>query len=400
MGRADPRGRGHNNAFTLVEITVAGAAISLALAAGAVCAGGVRGADEIAGCQSNLRTIGAAAAQYSADHRGWIVGSPGTSGRELLNDPRAIASGYQLEVDGDATQPFDWAGPLAWNYFAPDATRPDRRDERFALLNGTPIPDYTNPNFDPSNVDTTRNPGSLGVFADPAQVVISIPYVEGGVVPGGISTTALRPQLAVSYTTAISFLYWNSGGSRPRWAGSGYWGGIGTTLPSGAAVQPPGYEGGGGRSGLQPTFRPYLDRVGNPAAKIFMADGMRYQSANLLFAEHDVTASAKYGGAFSDPGAYAVSFTRAWPLGFNAAGQDMTGNAFRHGAAPDHQGNALFFDGSVRLLHIAEARRPEHWLPRGTWLDPALIWSEIRDEYPLDRPGAGMFNLGARVRIP
>ncbi len=378
---ARPRG------FTLVEAAVGVAAGGVASIAAMAIAGGARGDAHTVACQANLSVIGGAVTSYTTDNRGWLVGSPETSGRALLNDARAAEGGLALEVDGDATQAFDWAGPLAWTYIAPEEVRPERRDERFALLNGTKIPDYMAPGFEPNDVDLTPSIGPLGVFADPANVEVSLPYF-GAVHPGGISGTAFQPQLASSYMVARGFLMLppvSSSSSGPRWATDGFWGNAPGALyqANGAAGTLPGFDPA---TGVQPAYRPRIDRVGEPATKIQLADGTRYQISYLGSVDHDAGAQGSYGGAFGDQGAWDVAFTRTWPLGTNSEGEDMTAKSFRHGDGAGHEGNALFHDGHVELMSVDRARRPEFWLPRGTLVRRSAIWAPIRDEYEYESP--------------
>ncbi|MEC9373056.1 MAG: hypothetical protein VYC34_04395, partial [Planctomycetota bacterium] len=153
--------------WTLVELAATLCVASMLLSIGAVTASEFRGDAQTMQDQDNLARIGAAGAHYRADHRNWLVGSPGTSGRELLNDVRAMVD-LALEVNGLATQPFDWASPLM-PYLTDDPDDiPVRRDERFALTNGTRIPDFESPAFDPNDPDLSPA-GPFAVFADPKQ---------------------------------------------------------------------------------------------------------------------------------------------------------------------------------------------------------------------------------------
>ncbi len=384
--------------FDTLAILVVTALGSALLAAG-VGAGGSRGDGMTAQDQENLHRIGQAAAAYRLDHDGWLVGSPSASGRELLNDGRAQTDGLALEVNGDATQPFDWAGPLAWTYLAPESPRPDRRDERFALLNGTPITDYMNPEFDPGDVDLMAS-GPLAVFADPANGAVSLPFA-GNTEPNGIDGTAFQPQLATSYMIARDFLWWpepEGGSQRPRWASKEFWGNLESAVWSEFNTNDVAIPNGGAFS-IRPPYRPRIDQIGDPAMKIFFADGTRFQASGLVFIDHDTRATGSFGGAFADTGAWNVGFTRAYPMGLNAAGDDMEAQSFRHGVDEDGEklGNVAFYDGAVQLMRLRDVRRPELWLPRHTAVSLGAIWEEIRDEYEVI---GGQNGFGGKVLIP
>lgn len=367
--------------FTLMD-TIAGIAATGALLSLATATLGVtRGGSQTMQDQANLMTIGQAAAAYTSDNDGWLVGAPGASGRDLLNDARADSQhDLALEVDGLATQPFDWASPLL-PYIAPEFEIPTRRDERFALTNGTGIPDYMAPDFDPSDVDFTPAPGPLGVFADPAQDKPSAPYFSG-LYPDGIEGTAFQPQLASSYIAAREHLWWGSR-RRPAWALDSFWGDTGTLTPIDSAHQQiPGFFRVGRSGQAQVPHRPYIDRIGDPSRKIFLANGTKHQFPFQSVIDHDVSSRGWYGGAFADVGAWSKDFSRAWPPGVNNAGDDMTRISFRRaeGGATPH-GNVLYHDGAVRLESIDDVRRPEPWLPRGAAVRVNALFPELRDEY-------------------
>jgi len=385
--KSSPQATARRTAFTLVELLVVISIIAVLLSILLPSLAGARASAWSVVDLSNLRQIGQAAVQYNTENDGWIPGSPGTTGRQLLNDASADED-LAEEVEGDAVQPFDWAGPLAFNYLYPNVDRPEKRSERFQLLNGTGL--------DPGDPLET---GPLAVFQDPANRAISVPY-DGSPKPEG--TGNFKPQLAQSYVASREMLWWASqpsGGGLPSWAEEAFWGNQAGTCfyPGWDTLTLPGGN---------TAYAPRIDRLTQPAEKIFVADGTRFQSASLTLLDHDVRTTGSYGGAFADPGAWDVEFTRAYPLGESVAGVHMTSRSFRHGGAArgregvSPRGNAAFFDGHAESLSIEEARRPELWLPSGSKLRQDQIWRPIRGEYdapassgPYGRRGRGFVSI-------
>lgn len=373
MDQSPPKGptrARRRSAFTLVELLVVISIIALLLGLLLPSLAGARESAYALVCQANLRSLGQAQAGFQSDNRGELAGSPGTTSRSLLNDPQA-AQGNPEFVNGIATQPWDWAAPLIFGYMSDGTTMPVKRAERFNLLNGT------GGERDP----LSRSSGPQGVLACPSNQIIAAPFVSGAVQPAGTDHHPVT--LAFSYVSSREIL-WGAGPSagRPRWASEGFWGGAATYS------QPSSFRNSltlPGDTGYQPT----INRLGQPASKIFVADGTRYQEQSLTLVDHDVDSNAGYGGAFSDTGAWDVTFTRAYPKGRNAAGWDMSGISFRHGggganASGDgslNQGNAVFFDGHAERLTLQDARRPEMWTPTGARVNYLQLDQSLQAEY-------------------
>jgi len=383
---------GSRRGFTMVDLIAAvGAGAGIAAVGAATLSAASRGSLTQQD-QANQMTIGQAAAQWSADHRGLIVGAPGASARDLLNDSQAAQDELANDTEGLATQPFDWASPLAWGYLS-DEPAPERRDERFVRAFGVQ-PEFVEPGTVP--VADTTAAGALGVLRDPAQGELSVPYA-GAPQANGIEGTFFSIQTAGSYVAAREFLWWGQRGDEPpRWAGSDFWGDEFTGAFASSGIASPRLPGSSGtRGGSARSYRPYVHQIGTPSEKIRLADGTRYQRQDLQAIDHDVSSHAGYGGAFADIGAWSddlenanVTNTRAWPSGTNEAGQDMTRVSFRHGDSETARGNTLRFDGSVVLIDIDDARDPALWMPRGSrvWLsDLSERYRQIYLENPRER---------------
>ena len=375
-------------AFTLVELLVVISIIALLIGMLLPALGSARSAAHVVVCGSNLKSIGTAWLSFAADNNDYIP-SPGTIGQTLMTNG---SGDLDLDTGGSATQPFDWAGALAFDYM--EMTRPVRRDERFAVLNGAG--------------DSGRSSGAAGIFACPANHNISIPYHDG-VQAAGIDGTAFQPQQAMSYSSALEFMWWGQGSTGlPMWAeraGERYWGGAMTMTKSNNHT---GWLPGKRNAGDSSSYRPRLDRIGTVLSKKYiMADGARYMAPSLDAIDHDVTAGASLGGAFADTGAWSSDAndafaSKAWPLGSFSSGQDFTPVAFRHLSSRETQprANALSYDGSVKTVDggpAGEFRRPDNWFPSGTSLGLLEVPEALRPEYE-DR-ASGLHAFISRVEL-
>ena len=391
-------------AFTLPDLVAAtGCVVALGFIASTALSASSR-ASLTAQDQANQLAIGQAAAQWSTDHKGALVGSP-ESARELFNDP--TARGINVDTDGLATQPFDWASPLAWGYLS-DLPAPERRDERFAYATGVQ-PVFYEVGAKTPPVATEAPLGALAVLSDPAQDILSAPY--GDIVSSsGIENTFFTVQTATSYIAAREFLWWGQGNSGlPRWLNQdeGSWAGSGTLYknPFHSGWLPGRTHSGDGAISHSRAYRPYLDRIGPPSRKIFLANGTRYQSPDINSIDHDIAADATYGGSFADIGAWASDpqstyASRAWADGELSNGQSMVRNSFRHGDEQVARGNTLRYDGSVVLMDIDDARDPSLWHPSGSSLLLRDIPEPLRSDLsPFLEPESGAHALIARVLI-
>lgn len=388
--------------FTLVELLVVISIIALLLSILVPALGTARGAAFTVVCGTNLKSIGVAWLSFAADNNDYIP-SPGTIGQTLMTQSDQELA---LDVGGSATQPTDWAGALAFDYM--DINRPQRRDERFAILNG-----YDN--------DGGRSGGAAGVFGCPANFNISLPY-DGSVQADGVSGTAFQPQVSMSYCASQYFTYWgNTRNPAPSWTRHPeYWSNDSGVMRASASWDQrlPGAPGASDPS----SYTPRLDRIGAVLSnKFIMADGARYLDVSQTALDHDITARGAQGGSFADRGAWAITpssswASRAWPGGLNESRQDMTRLSFRHGASvaagssaqdgvasTTARGNVLKFDGSVETMNDGPAsdfRRPDGWFPTGSTIGFSTINSlsqPFREEYQEQATGAQAYISRTRI---
>jgi prepilin-type processing-associated H-X9-DG protein len=178
----------------------------------------------------------------------------------------------------------------------------------------------------------------------------------------------------VSYNTALGFLLIRNTGS----------GNAGRTHTLAAAWNPP------------QSFIPKINKVGNPAQKVYIADGGRYSNAGVR-PDAEIAAMGSFGGAFADQGA-PQRFSNSWdrsnapgnaPHPQNPASFDARVYAYRHGtrqqkaSADAFRINVGFFDGHVETLGDLAASNPTFWFPKGTELvaTPGQLQNDVLRKY-------------------
>jgi prepilin-type processing-associated H-X9-DG protein len=127
---------------------------------------------------------------------------------------------------------------------------------------------------------------------------------------------------------------------------------------------------------LPSSYSPKVSKVGDPTQKIYIADGSRYSRSDIP-PDADFDYIGRFGGAFSDQGAYS-SFSNAWNRtqatgNGTTAGNDARMYWARHTTKPRKAGpggsyrfNAGFFDGHVESLDDLAGTNPRYWLPKGS----------------------------------
>lgn len=342
--------RTHRPAVSRIELLILAATLGLVFAVATPVVRGQRRQISTFDCIYNLGEIARGAIQYGIDFDDWIVGSPNTSGAYLVyptNAPPPTAY-------GPAVQAWDFMGVL--QYLSGDASA-----QLPALGDLDAVADRFN-----------KLRGSRGVFRCPQNSFMAGAYASS------VPNAGVGPM--ISYNTIRTQLWY---ASRPG-------GTLGLTHWSSS------YE-----ETLPPGRAPRISTTGNPANKVFCADGARYSSAYIP-PDYELNVRALWGGAFSDSGSY-DKFSRSWDRGGATGnwtantGQDARKYAFRHsiGTPPPYApGNAYrmnlaFYDGHVENQGDLDSSNPQQWLPAGTVLQTSSCQNDTR----------AYFNLPAQLTI-
>lgn len=249
--------------------------------------------------------------QYTADHGGYLPGSPATTGTELILE-YGDAEWNEVDIPTDVTQIWDWAAPLAG---------------------------YLGVSLD-ANRSTRWEQLRHGFYWCPANGYEALPYHNGELGPFP-NWPAMR---MVSYNAMRMMLYYESGDTlhpsvRPHVA---YHNQI--DLP---IELPTGYE-------------PRLDLIGPPSEKLFISDGARYSGS--FGSDYPVSHLACCGGGFADGGpTIKASYLRAYHLDPVSAPR-----TYRHPHGAELGLNALHCDGHVEWVSEPDSRQPDRWYPSGT----------------------------------
>jgi prepilin-type N-terminal cleavage/methylation domain-containing protein/prepilin-type processing-associated H-X9-DG protein len=319
-------------AFTLVELLVVIGIIALLIAILLPSLAKARSSARTVSCAANIRSIVQGMQMYAAQNKGYFPGGANSSGAFLL------APAYSDNNCPEISQVWDWQAPIAKVMgieFEAGATVALRSARFIRLL------DF---------------PG----FKCPENDVIWQPFgaPSAGVVPMN------------SYTTAAIFQYKRfPGGSTDE---------IGRQHARSDYNVPQGYA-------------PMIGNVGSASRKIYIADGARYSRYDTP-PDYDFAYDGKFGGAYSDVGAWS-SFSNSWDRGL-APGNGKTGTdarvySFRHGnrksagTADSFRFNAGFFDGHVETLGDLEGSNPEFWMPKGTEVPSVAgqVYKDVVDHY-------------------
>jgi hypothetical protein len=318
--------------LTLAETATLLASLLAALLVLTPVVHGARGNAERQLCAARLGSLAQQNAVYLEESNGWFFGSPVTTGQEMWREGATDPSPADDPMLDNLVQIWDWAGPIA---------------RRTMTL-------------DPNPAIRWRDQLIEGAFACPSNNFISVPYPA----PAG----DFQPQKMVSYNSQRAMM--TRGGTAP--AGS----------ESKVYLQY-FHPQMGGSVNVPATYAPQLDLVGNPARKIFLADGARYtRDSGGIETWHDISWMPSGGGAFSsgaptDPDAFQSSYHRS------AYSPEMAARAYRHPCGPFLGLNAAYFDGHVDWMSEALSRFPDFWWPTGTIIPRAEMNQET---YVLTRP--------------
>jgi prepilin-type N-terminal cleavage/methylation domain-containing protein/prepilin-type processing-associated H-X9-DG protein len=325
-------------AFTLVELLVVIGIIALLISILLPTLGRARKAANNVKCSANLRSIVQGMQIYAAQYNGYIPGSAHTTARFIYVNPAASPTLQLNPAFGDGNCPsvcgiFDWMSPIA----------------RVMAIR-----------FDEGGSTASRKSRFEQLVNHPA---FKCPENEFRAVPFSGSPIAYTGPM-VSYNTAMGFMLTRNNTGTNNTSGA--------TGPTGRTI---------GRIDQNPPsgYNVKVTKVGNPARKIYIADGARF-SNTAVPPDVDLTYTGGNGGAFSDQGAGA-RFSQSWDRGLAQGNNNRAGGgtdariyAYRHGQiAIRGRGdifkfNAGFFDGHVETLGDLQGAEPSLWFPKGTQL--------------------------------
>ena len=374
-----PTARRAKRAFTLIELLLVIAIVSLLVSLLLPGLSQVRDAARSIVCSNNLRQIAQSQLSYGNEYRELFAGCPASSGFDLLQlntvragsagDPRNApgyiqSSGMASQFNGLAVQLWDFYGPLASfsGYVGPG------EGATGAGLNGSN-------RF--KRYDWYRS--TLKPFQCPSNNVVSQAYDNTGDVPKAeaVEGTMLPYVMSTQFTSTENP---NPFGTRSRV-----------------------------REGIdRNNYFPRTSKIGNMSKKVMVYEGHRYADQDTK-PDFDITLLASYGGSFGDTGPWyfedlsnlnSKSLNRACAPGEPARAAYVASRgvlfdarpwALRHGSKrpqetggeQQYRGNFAFWDGHVEVLDDRQALDPDMWFPSGTkFTSPLRTWATAKLLFP------------------
>jgi prepilin-type N-terminal cleavage/methylation domain-containing protein/prepilin-type processing-associated H-X9-DG protein len=331
--------------FTLVELLVVIGIIALLISVLLPALQKARRAANTIKCSANIRGILQAMNMYASQYKGYVPGSPATTGLYLYTDPKYTDDFCPGLING-----FDWMTPIArvMGVNIPNLDDPTRaaRGKRLEFL------------------------VKLPQFTCPENQFLMTPF------PADANFTTLPFS---SYCTAVTFLYLYNNTKLPQ----------GTSTKSGLILAP-----SGGFNNPSPDYAPKLNKIGITSEKIYIADGARFATYNTT-PDYDWAYNAGSGSMFSDVGGY-DKFSRAWDRtkcptsgALAIGGVDARIYGYRHGSlipngrADTYRMNCGFYDGHVETLGDLTAANPKYWAPRAAQLsaNTTEMWNDVFAKY-------------------
>jgi prepilin-type N-terminal cleavage/methylation domain-containing protein/prepilin-type processing-associated H-X9-DG protein len=292
-------------AFTLIELLVVISIIALLIAILLPALGAARESARDSVCKSNQKQAGIGMANWATDNKNNLAG-PNTAGRDITLN----SGNYDWADETAVTQPtqnLDWISPTMGDNLGLSKNRAERMVEIFT--------------------DEFRCPTNIEVYDD-----------EFGSFP--ISGTGIAYS---SYTAALAF----------------------HQVPDAVAngLISPGDTPWSGTLVHRGSYRPNIDKVGQPSEKVYAQEGARFWNGT------DMTFN---GFLKQDDGGNFMAYGPTLPVNGDpityTSGQyseESERFAFRHKSAM----NIVHFDGHVESFSTKDGLDPENvgrWLPRGS----------------------------------
>ena len=316
--------RPHRHAFTLIEMLLVVALLSLLISLLLPMLGGARDYGHQAVCMNNLRQAGIGFGHYAADSQRYTPG-PNTSGYYLKGvNPTNTESATTDPITAD-----DWMSPTLGRAISLPMKKIDRL---LAILNHE------------------FRCGANKVKYD---------YIY----PAQGSLPAANSIYYNSYSAPFTMhYYYDAAHASSMRQPNGAW--FGNSFDKGVDVRPAGY-----------TFR--MSTRGAPSGKVFATEGSRYIDGNGKVSFNTDWGSA-YGGNFMNrsPTLNVHYQGNCNPYKFSSYPKlhpESAKFAYRH---TNDTLNAVFFDGHVKLLDNLGSRKISYWYPKGS---KVLYTTELGD---------------------
>lgn len=313
MRESRTSGRG----FTLVELLVVIGIIALLISILLPALNKAREQANAARCAANMRTAVQALHLYTAENKGWLPG-PHTSGDFWKPSIDGIDAG-ESSLDTSPTQNMDWMSPTLGKVMV-------LPEDDFARLTTF----YRNQLYCPSN-DLSFSELYTGSASTPA--------------PDGLTYQ--------SYSAVIHF---------HCWPGTGI-----------SDIRPPNIqEKTSGPMLIPKGYAPMINKLGRPAAKVYLVEGARYVAADGK-TSFNTSRYQIQGGNFMIVGPWQAAADTPFILPSGNAAFDGKLNelnkrfAWRH----NQKMNLAFFDGHVELRGVKDMVSTSLYFPKGTKLNGA-----------------------------